>query len=155
MTYIFWAPYFKTAVSSSLLKLSGLVGSLGNGLELRCAWDVSIWLITIKRGISEAPKKLLMGILTGIFQNHFLLSSLQNILFHGIFANESIDVHMRFLPNSVSSGHRLQIVLGIPITLQSAVQKQNQGKEKGTYIEDDDSISRLQINSKPTSTCRQ
>lgn len=58
VTYIFWAPYFRTAVSSSLLKLSGLEESLGaDGFELRCAWDVSIWLITIEGTLSEPPNE--------------------------------------------------------------------------------------------------
>ena len=94
-------------------------------MRLRC-----VHLVDNYQNLSEAPGESLMGILTGIFQNHFFLSSFQNIFFHRIFANQPIDVHMGFLPNSMSSGHRLQIVLGIPIALQNTVQKQNKTKTR-------------------------
>jgi hypothetical protein len=45
-TDIFLAPYFKTAVNSSLLRLSGFEVSLTCALELKWACDVSIWLMT-------------------------------------------------------------------------------------------------------------
>jgi hypothetical protein len=47
-TYIFWAPYFRTAWSSSLLRSLGFALSFRDvlPLELRCACEVSIWLMT-------------------------------------------------------------------------------------------------------------
>ena len=47
-TYIFCAPYFSTACSSSLLRSFGFDESfVAVAFELRCACDVSIWLMTV------------------------------------------------------------------------------------------------------------
>jgi hypothetical protein len=55
---------------------------------------------------------------TGILEHHFLLSTLEDVLLHGVLADETIDADMRLLADTMRAGHRLQIVLRIPVALR-------------------------------------
>ena len=55
---------------------------------------------------------------TGVLQDHFFLSSLQNILFHRVLAHKAVDTNVRLLSYPVGTCHGLQIVLRVPITLK-------------------------------------
>ena len=110
-------------MSSSLLKLSGFVESFDTapGFELRCACDVSIWLMTIDVDQSSDPSGSLdnMNInLTSIFKHHLPLGTFKNILFHRVLAHEAIDTDMGLLSDTMRTSHRLQVILGIPIALR-------------------------------------
>jgi hypothetical protein len=71
-------------------------------------------------------------------ENHLPSSPFKNVLFNGVFADETIDHNVTFLSDPMSSSHGLKICLWIPIR-----------------VEDDTSICRHEINSQTTSTSRQ
>lgn len=55
---------------------------------------------------------------TGIFEHHFTFGALQDILLHRVLADKAIDANVRLLANSMSTGHRLEVILGIPVALE-------------------------------------
>ena len=68
-------------------------------------------------------------------QNHLLLRSFQDILFHCAHRHEAVDVDVILLPDTVSSAHRLQVVLGVPIG-----------------VKDDDGVCGCEIDTQASST---
>jgi len=63
--------------------------------------------------------------LTGILEHHLPLGSFQNILLNRVLTDKAINADVGLLPYSMGPRHGLEIVLGIPITLQ---QQQKKGK---------------------------
>ena len=70
--------------------------------------------------------------LTGVFEYHLLSCSLKNVLLHGIFRNEAIDIDMILLADPVCSCHSLQVSLRIPVA-----------------VEDDHGIGCLEVDTQP------
>ena len=69
-------------------------------------------------------------------QNELPFGPLHNFLFDGSLGDETVDTNSLGLSDSMSTTHSLQIVLGIPVR-----------------VEDDDCVSRGQIDSKSAGSC--
>ena len=73
-----------------------------------------------------------------VVENHLSLCSLQDVFLHRVLCHKTINVHSILLSDTVSTGHRLKIVLRVPIG-----------------VEDHNSVGCLKVDSKPTSTSRE
>ena len=54
---------------------------------------------------------------TGILEDHLLARTLEDVLLHGVLANEAVDAHVRLLADTMRTRHRLEIVLRVPVAL--------------------------------------
>jgi len=71
--------------------------------------------VSDRRRISERRESGL----TGILEDHLLAGALENIFLDCILRDESVDVDVRFLTDTMGSSHSLKIVLRVPIEAES------------------------------------